>query len=318
MRIRWSVFTFGMLRGAVFLATVVVAALPSGGQGVAPATVPALHTGIQATLIASYAPDGNPARALLTIVDLERLKFESLEQIVNDIDGRGEDVFVALGAPALIATFDGDKLETLPGLDLEFLSAQALSPNRRWLAFARDPRKRDAGEEIWLWDLRRKSGRVLLRMPTDRYAYSMDWRDDETLIAAVAGTFGESPELLVLTGRKVVSRFRTNGASFRLIGPDRIVQIVWSAPGVYPEHERSYMRDLAGGNVTRIPGGWIPLCPSEDGNQMLMGRYTHERRLATSTELGLAPIPDLTQIRSVGGVPGGLYSCVWQDRPSSD
>lgn len=304
--------TLRTVREFAFVLALGVAALPIDVEGSSPVVRPDARTGVSGRLIASYAPDGNPARALLTVADLDTLAFESLDQVVNDIQGRGDDVFVALGAPAVIATYRDGNLTTLPGLGLEFLSAPALTPNRDVLAFARDPRRANAGEEIWLWDLQRKTGRAILRLPAGRYAYSMAWRDDDTLIAEVAGHDGETPQLLVLRDGKITHRYRANGLSFMLATEDRIIQTVRSRPGHYPRRERAYVRNLAGGNVERLPQGWTPECVSPDGLQILLARREFDKRIALRTELALAPMSDPTQVRAFATVRGGLYGCVWQ------
>lgn len=310
----------GLHRRAVWqllaLALLIAAAVGREGGTAASPALERPSTGLPGRLVAIYSPDGNRSFAGLTLVDLESLTFRSRPPTLNDISGFGDHIFVAIGAPARLAQYKDEALTEVSIPDLEFLSVPALSPDAKRLAFARDTRRDDSGEEIWVWDLLSKKGHIALTLPEDRYSYSLAWLDQRTMVAGVGGKRPEeSPELVIIRDDRILRRYRTNSVTFTLIPGGRLIQTVHSGPWDN-EVRRAYVRALEGGGIHRIPDRWLPLCLSPDKKQILMGRRTDLRTIARTTELGLAPVLDPTKVTSFGVVPGGLYGCVWQDEVS--
>lgn len=310
------------LRLCLSFALLGLAVVPPSAAGPAPGI--AIGTGIRGRVVAMYSPDGRESRAVLATIRLANLEIRATDQIVNQLAGRGDDVFVAVGAPAHIARYVTGGLAVLPGLDEEFLSVPALSTNRSHLAFARDTRRqdslgRDAGEELWIWDLKSSEGRVSLALPAEHFIVSLAWIDDETLLAQVSGRQGQNPQLWVVRGGKVASRFPASGAWFFHLGDDRIIQVPrgvdarGSVVAVTP-----HLRAPDGSQRVELTPNWIPLALSPDGAQLLLASITYsESSVAASTLLGLAPLDDPRTVTPIGGVPGGVHMAVWQAEPQS-
>lgn len=293
-----------LLRGGLALALLWSVLLVESG-----ATKPSLKTGIHGRLVAAYAPDGHLGRSFLTTIDLADLVIRTSDQIVNDIAGRGDDVFVALGAPAVIARYSAGQFVDVPGLDQVFLSSPSMSADRRNLAFVRDPRKPGFGDEIWVWSLSTNVGRLVQALPEDRFAYAAAWREDGTLLVSVAARDGGSPELLVLEGPRA-DRIGIEEPLFHWLGGARIIEVSFDDAG-----EQAHLHDLSRGSRTPLPSGWRPLCLSEDRKSVLLGKTKHDSATGvtiTHTTLGVAPVESPFEIQAIGGVRGALMTCVWQ------
>jgi hypothetical protein len=307
-------------RGATVVLAVALLAVASMRfeRSVAQPTAAPIATGLTGELVGMYAPDGIAGRSFIASIDLADLSIRTLEVIINEIGGRGQDVFAAVGVPATIYRWDGSQLQDLPGLDQVFLSTLSLSPDHKTLAFARDTRiqdehGRDEGQEIWRWDLQAGKGSPILALPIEHFVNTLVWLDDVTLLAQVAGRLGEHPELWEIRGSAVTRRFRSGGHTFMLLPDRRIIQIPLRQDADFNRLPVTpYVRSISGSGRQSLVKGWEPIAISPDESQVLFVSKTYDRNRVETTLLGVAPIESLSDIRVVGGVVGGLFEGVWR------